>query len=118
MKKTLIILFFIAIISCGEETKEPITLRIFSYFESFSGSYVVDNGDSIALASESYDTRTGKKIFFSEYHLGSLSTLSVTVTTNGNIQFLAIRIYKNTKKVKEATSTNSTTLSLVYDYEE
>ncbi|MCX7679704.1 MAG: hypothetical protein N2316_10870 [Spirochaetes bacterium] len=105
--------------SCTDESKTPVTVRIFSYFENFSGSYTVDEKNSVEIQSHSsYETPIGKKIYYSEFHLGEIESLSVSITTSTPAEFLAIRVYENASKVKEATISSGSTLTLIYHSDE
>lgn len=104
---------------CGDEPRDPITLRVFSYYQSFSGNYTVDDGVTKSLSSSSsFDTGTGKTIYYGEYELGEIESLSVSITASDTANILAIRIYKDGSKVKEAVSSTVSSLSLTYAYDE
>jgi hypothetical protein len=111
-------LIHILLIACTDETRGTITVRVFSYYESFSGSYVVDGKNTVSIAAESSYDAGGNIIYYSEYSLGEIDSLSVTITTSASADFLAIRVYKDGAKVKEAAGSSIASLSLTYDYDE
>lgn len=122
MKKILIawtIILCAGTLRCDDENRDPVAVRIFSYYTDFSGSLSVDNGTASVISSESsYNTGTGKTVYYSEYELGEIDALSVSVTTSDTASFLAIRVYKDDAKVKEAVSASVSSLSLTYEYDE
>ncbi len=122
MKKiffTSLLLLIFAILKCDDEPRDPITLRIFSYYQSFTGSYTVDDSPAVAFTSaSSFDTGTGATIYYSEYEIGEIDSLSVSITTSNTADFLAIRVFKDGVKAKEAVSSSVSSLSLTYEYDE
>lgn len=104
---------------CGNDQRDSITLRIFSFYQSFTGSYTVDNGTAVTIASEfSFDTGIGNVIHYSEYELGEIDSLSVSIVASNTANFLAIRVYKDGEKVKESINSSVSSLSLTYEYDE
>jgi hypothetical protein len=113
-----VLLIQIILIACTDEPRDTITVRVFSYYESFSGSYTVDGENPVSISANSSYNVGGKILYYSEYALGEIDSLSVSVTTSASADFLAIRVYKDGARVKEAAGSSVASLSLTYDYDE
>ncbi len=80
---------------------------------------MVDNGTATAFTStSSFNTGKGTTIYYSEYEISDIDSLSVSVTTSDTANFLAIHVYKNGSKVKESVNASVSSLSLTYEYDE
>ena len=115
---TLLVMLFA--FSCGEEDKDPVTVRVFSYGSSFSGWYVL-NGDSPEFFTEEIIKDSGINYF--EKTLDDLDEVEVEVTSDDPVSSMAIRIYQDDEKVKEVSQESTyekviMRLNLSYTYGE
>ena len=117
----LFLMFTFFFSACSEDEEDPITIRIFSYYTDYTGSYIVNGGPSNLITSGTpVVLSSGDIIYYSELSLGELDQVEVNVayTSTSVPEFIAIRVYRDGIKVKEAVASSVTALSLTYTYDE
>jgi hypothetical protein len=122
-------LFFIALIffglgvsvSCSDEGKDPITVRVFSYASDYSGTYILNGAAPLALPVGSDADLSG--LFYGELVLEDVNEVTVDVTTDGDANALSVRIYRDDEKAKDGNAVAETgpaplSVSLTYEYDD
>lgn len=107
MKKLLspfiIALFIFITVGCDEEDKDPIKIRIFCYSSEanagFAGWYIA-NGESPQFFTV---TTPQGSVYYLEIILEDLEEVEIEAITLQASSSLAIKIYKDTEKVKEVS---------------
>jgi hypothetical protein len=110
----LILACAVMLAACSDDEKDPITVRIFSYYADFSVTYVVNGGTAGSIPA---GTDEGM-LFYGEFTVQDVDQIEVDVTAPGTADYLEIRIYRDGVKVKEAVASSATALSITYTYDE
>jgi len=103
-----------------DDDKDPITIRIFSYYANYSGTYVLNGGTPVALPVSEDKT----ELYYGEFTLADVNQVEVTVKTSTAAKYLAVRAYRDGVKVKEGLASSdsgvelSVTLTYTYDEED
>jgi len=104
--------------SCSDDEKDPITVRIFSYGADFSGTYIFNGGTAVTIPS----CEKKEVLYYWEHTFEDLDQVEVDVKTGGTATFVAVRIYRDGARVKEAVNSSSSgaelTAYLTYTYDE
>lgn len=115
----LLVACVVMLAACSDDEKDPITIRVFSYYSNFTGSYIVNgNTSGVISGGTGVPLPNGDTIYYYELLFGELDQVEVTVMPLPAPDFIAIRVYRDGVKVKEAVASLVTTLSLTYTYDE
>lgn len=96
---------------------DPVTFKVVSQTAGFTGYYIVDNNP----VSYYGDTGNVSGNFSYDQDAGELKYIDISCTAKAGATSLAIKVYRNGVKVKEATLasiTGTPTLTLTYRYKE